>query len=125
MLNEPPLPFPYGWVARLIAGSSRVRMCISSLLLQSDRLLYIVRAQAQSMCSMLPGFPGGMLATLFSAEDLEYFSRVGAVAEGDAPNLWVGFGDLLSPGKSACVRAAFWVLAYAIPLLELDWGRGG
>lgn len=58
--------------------------------------------QAQAMCGMLPGFPDGQLATLYSAEDMEYFKRIGALAEGDAPNIWVGYGDFMNAGEHVC-----------------------
>lgn len=57
------------------------------------------------MCQFMPGAPG-TLATIYTLEDLNFFADVAARAEGDAPNVWVGAGDFLSPGAPMRTPAA-------------------
>ncbi|PNW87807.1 hypothetical protein CHLRE_01g002861v5 [Chlamydomonas reinhardtii] len=64
--------------------------------LLTDPALRASFMQAQAMCQFMPGAPG-TLATIYTLEDLNFFADVAARAEGDAPNVWVGAGDFLSP----------------------------
>jgi hypothetical protein len=50
------------------------------------------------MCRMLPE-ADGTLATLYTAEDLDFFRKLAAVAEGEPLNLWLSFADFLSPDE--------------------------
>lgn len=64
-------------------------------------LACLCRPQAQLMCQLMPGAPGGGLATLFTREDAAFFAAVAAEAEptsAGVTNVWVGFADFMSPG---------------------------
>ncbi|KAG2440758.1 hypothetical protein HXX76_003615 [Chlamydomonas incerta] len=64
----------------------------------TDASLRTTWQQASMVCGLLPNAPG-VLATLFSLEDLQHFAGQAALAEGANLNLWLGLADLMSPGS--------------------------
>ncbi|KAG2483974.1 hypothetical protein HYH03_017219 [Edaphochlamys debaryana] len=55
--------------------------------------------KAQVICGLVPSVNPGLLATIQSLEDMDVLRTLAALAEVDAPNVWVGYTDLLSPDE--------------------------
>ncbi|KAG2424120.1 hypothetical protein HXX76_014794 [Chlamydomonas incerta] len=112
----PPSPIPPKSLYELKASQAvQVNRGAFVYTLITDPALRASWDQAQLMCQLMPGAPG-TLATIYTREDMNYFSKLAGLAEGDAPDVWVAYGDFLSAGSP------YWTLSNFAPEgLNTSW----